>query len=74
MAAPIDKIPEHDVELRDERLALLHPVDADQHQADQRDDPDEAADNRNNLQHIYTSTLHTYRSPTEMSSRSLFWV
>ena len=59
MAAPVDKIPEHDVELRDERLALLHPVDADQHQADQRDDPDEAADNRNILQHIYTSTLHT---------------
>ena len=49
MAAPVDEVPEHDVELRDERLALLHPVDADQHQADQRDDPDEAADNRNNL-------------------------
>ena len=72
--APVDEVPEHDVELRDERLALLHPVDADQHQADQRDDPDEAADNRNNLQLTHLHIYSAYRSPTEMSSRSLFWV
>ena len=58
MTAPVDEVPEHDVELRDERLALLHPVDADQHQADQRDDPDEAADNRKETSYNTSTHLH----------------